>query len=126
MTTILQDLQSYFQANWVGEIQMGDQQFKAGPNEFIRLDIQPLMTANIGYAKQTKEIHGLLVTSFARNQIQASMLMDTVTAFVQAMDIPSGDYLSMEPKSQLAIVGQSDTHGGYAIKFLYNFEVLGC
>ncbi len=124
MTPILQELQSYFLNNWVlTEVQTGDQQFTPSTNDFIRLDIQPLWTPNIGYNKHTEDVHALYVTTFARNQVQSSILMDQVTAFVKAMTLVSGSYKSMEPKSQLPIVGQSAAHGGYAIKFLYNFNV---
>ncbi len=124
LSNTLEAIQTYFQDNWlVTPIMFGDQEFSMANIDTIRLDIFPIQTLNAGYTLNTNELHGVIVTAFARNQLQASKIMDQVTPFIKNADIPGIQYFKMEPKSQMTYVGQSEGHGGYLIKFLYTFSV---
>ncbi len=120
ISTTLHTIQTEFQNNWVlTPVQFGDQGMEPTTEEWIRVEILPIASTNTSYTGDLNEIHGLYVTSFARNQVQASELADNVTIFIQNRFIDNVRIKNYQAKFQGPIVEQSDTSGKYFIKVFY-------
>ncbi len=120
IASTLNTIQAEFQNNWViTPIQFGDQDLEPNVDEWIRIDILPIASTNLSYGGKLKEIHGLYVTSFARNQVQSSELADSVTLFIQNRFINNISVKNYQAKFQGPNVGQSGTSGNYFIKVFY-------
>ncbi len=120
IATTLNTIQTEFQNNWaLTPVQFGDQGLEPTTEEWIRVEILPISSINASYAGNLSETHGLYVTSFARNQVQASELADSVTVFIQNRLIDNISVKNYQAKFQGPIIEQSDTHGKYFIKVFY-------
>ncbi len=125
IANVLLEINKEFQDNWTGPITFGDNEYTPTGETWIRVDVQPLFIKNASYSGALDETHALYVTSYHRNQTQASLLADAVTNFIQNRIINGLQVLNFEPVSQRPVV--SDTGqltGGYQLRTMYKVKTI--
>ena len=121
---VLAAVNNYFLNRWTSsDIQYGDQPFSPTTQRFIKLDVLPLLSTNQDYSKRTLSTIGIYGTSFESNQLTSTQLMDELTTFIKAMDIPGIEYDSYAHLSQITVVQQHQSFGGYAIKNAFQIKI---
>ncbi len=125
IANVLETIQTEFQTNWVTtDIQFGDDNMNPTTQSWIRLDIIPLGTNNASYSGNLDEYHGCYITSYARNQMQASLLADQVSNFFQNRTIDNVRTFNYQPKDQGPIIGVNKNEGVYYVKTFYRMRTL--
>lgn len=82
ISVVLKTLQDEFKANWVGIIHFEDGKQQPSTESWIHLDVEPIANESLSFDGCTEEQHGIYVTCYARNKVQAASLADNVTAFI--------------------------------------------
>jgi len=100
---ILREIETEFSTNWPGEVHFASSIKKPTVDEWLYVDVVPLMSNQLSYEGCSEDVLGLYVTCYALTKVTAYNLADRVTQFIANKRLNSAYISNSHPVDQNTI-----------------------